>query len=111
MLEDYIESCNVVIHFIGDMAGSGSARDQCRRSFESGGASLRARLAEKGMAREALRALTYTQWEAWLAVGFNEDGKKKNLVIVAPAESAHRDPNFAPTEASRAPRKPSTCSN
>ena len=36
------------------------------------------------MAREALGALTYTQQEAWLAVGFNEDGKK--------GESSHSRP-------------------
>ena len=84
MLEAYVESCDVVVHFVGDMAGSApkptSVDDLLRRRPE-----LAARLAEKGMGREALRGLTYTQWEAWLAIGFNKDGAKKNLVIVAPA--------------------------
>jgi tetratricopeptide (TPR) repeat protein len=101
MLEDYIESCNVVIHFIGDMAGSAPAAtsvdDLLKRRPE-----LAARLAEKGMTREDLGPLTYTQWEAWLAVGFNNDGARRNLVIVTPAASVDRDPKFNPTEASRA---------
>ena len=101
MLEDYIESCDVVVHFVGEMAGSAPASssvdDLLRRRPE-----LAARLAEKGMDREALGRLTYTQWEAWLAIGFNEDGARKNLVIVAPAYGVKRGAKFAPTDASRA---------
>jgi tetratricopeptide (TPR) repeat protein len=54
------------------------------------------------MDREALGRLTYTQWEAWLAIGFNKDGAKKNLVVVAPAFGVKRSPKFAPTDATRA---------
>ncbi len=101
MLEDYIESCDVVVHFVGEMAGSApvssSVGDLLRRRPE-----LAARLAEKGMDREALGRLTYTQWEAWLAIGSNEDGARKNLVIVAPAYGVKRGAKFAPTDASRA---------
>ncbi len=78
MLEDYIESCDVVVHFIGDMAGSTpkptSVDDLLQRRPE-----LARRLADKGMTREDLGRLTYTQWEPWLAVGFNRDGAKRNL--------------------------------
>ena len=63
---------------------------------------LAARLTEKGMDREALGRLTYTQWEAWLAIGFNEVGKRKNLVIVRPSDGLALSPTFAPTDASRA---------
>ena len=81
MLEDYIESCDVVVHFIGDMAGSvpkaTSVDDLLKRRRE-----LATRLADKGMRREALGRLTYTQWEAWFAIGFNRDGAKKNTVII-----------------------------
>jgi tetratricopeptide (TPR) repeat protein len=95
MLEDYIGQCEAVVHFVGDMAGStpaiGSVDDLLQRRPD-----LAARLAAKGMAREALESLTYTQWEAWFAVGFGKD-----LLIVAPAESA-RGSKFAPTGASRA---------
>jgi tetratricopeptide (TPR) repeat protein len=101
MLEDYIGSCDVVVHFAGDMAGSAPASssvdDLLRRRPE-----LAARLAEKGMDRETLGRLTYTQWEAWLAIGFNRDGDRKNLVIVAPAYGVKRGAKFAPTDASRA---------
>jgi hypothetical protein len=101
MLEDYIESCDVVVHFAGEMAGSGPASssvdDLLRRRPE-----LAARLAEKGMDREALGRLTYTQWEAWLAIGFNKDGAERNLVIVAPAFGVKRGAKFALDDASRA---------
>src|ERR1700722_5331370 len=101
LLEAYVESCDVVVHFIGDMAGStpkpSSVDDLLRRRPE-----LAARLAEKGMDREALGRLTYTQWEAWLAIGFNKDGAERNLVIVAPAFGVKRGAKFAPDEASRA---------
>ena len=100
MLEDYIESCDVVVHFIGCMAGSRppatSVDDLFKRRPE-----LEKRLADKGMTRQALGQLTYTQWEAWLAVGFNRDGVKRNLVIVAPANGLEPGPKFAPTKASR----------
>jgi hypothetical protein len=101
MLEDYVESCDVVVHFIGDMAGSTpkatSVDDLLKRRPE-----LAARLAEKGMDRGTLGRLTYTQWEAWLAIGFNRDGAKKNLVIVAPTIGLKRSLAFAPTNATRA---------
>jgi tetratricopeptide (TPR) repeat protein len=101
MLEDYIERCDAVVHFIGDMAGSTPAAtsvdDLLRRQPK-----LAARLTDKGVGREGLGGLTYTQWEAWLAIGFNEYGAKKNLVIVAPADGVERDAKFSPTDASRA---------
>jgi tetratricopeptide (TPR) repeat protein len=101
MLEDYIGSCDVVVHFAGEMAGSAPASssvdDLLRRRPE-----LAARLTEKGMDREALACLTYTQWEAWLAIGFNKDGARKNLVIVAPTFGVKRGAKFAPTDAARA---------
>ncbi len=101
MLEAYIEGCDVVVHFVGDMAGStpkpSSVNDLLKRRSE-----LAARLAEKGMDRSALGRLTYTQWEAWLAIGFNKDGAKRNLVIVAPAIGLKRSLAFAPTDATRA---------
>jgi hypothetical protein len=101
MLETYVESCDVVVHFIGDIAGSApkatSVDDLLKRRPE-----LAVRLAEKGMDREALACLTYTQWEAWLAIGFNEDGAKRNLVTVAPANGVERRPKFESSETSRA---------
>src|ERR1700733_8927928 len=101
LLEAYVESCDVVVHFIGDMAGStpkpSSVDDLLKRRPE-----LAARLAEKGMDRRALGRLTYTQWEAWLAIGFNRDGAKQNLVIVTPTYGLKHGAKFAPTDATRA---------
>jgi tetratricopeptide (TPR) repeat protein len=100
MLETYVESCDVVVHFFGDMAGSApkpsSVDDLLKRRPE-----LAARLADKGMDHSALGRLTYTQWEAWLAIGFNRDGAKQNLVIVTPAYGVKRGAKFAPTDATR----------
>jgi tetratricopeptide (TPR) repeat protein len=95
MLADYIEQCEAVVHFVGDMTGStppaSSVDDLLKRRRE-----LETRLAGKGLARDALTSLTYTQWEAWLAVGFDKD-----LLIVEPAEGASRGPDYAPSDAAR----------
>ncbi len=96
MLEDYIEQCEAVVHFVGEMTGStpapSSVEDLLARR-----PGFQAKLAKKGVAREALVSLSYTQWEAWLAIGFDRD-----LLIVAPAKGVDRGPRFDPTAASRA---------
>ena len=96
MLEDYVETCEAVVHFVGDMAGSTPAATSVddllmRRP------GLEVRFAEKGLGCDALKSLTYTQWQAWLAIGFDKD-----LLIVAQAEGVARGPTFAPTDMSRA---------
>jgi Leucine-rich repeat (LRR) protein len=95
MLEEYVAQCEAVVHFVGEMTGSEPAApsvdDLLARRPD-----LEAMLAKKGMAREALAVLSYTQWEAWLAICFG-----KNLVIVQPAPGVDRSPKFAPTDASR----------
>jgi len=79
VLEEYIEQRDPVVHFVGEMTGSAPAASIVdnllgrRPDFE-------AALAKIGMAREALAALSYTQWEAWLAACFLKD-----LLIVHPA--------------------------
>ena len=82
MLEEYVEQCEAVVHFVGAMTGSIPAATSvddllARRP------GLEAKLAAKGLGHEALKSLTYTQWEAWLAIGLGKD-----LVIVEPAEGA-----------------------
>src|SRR5208337_3736392 len=52
--------------------------------------------AGKGLGHDALKTLSYTQWEAWLAIGFDKD-----LLIVAPAEDCKRGPNCAAPDVSR----------
>ncbi len=88
MLEDYIERCEAVVHFLGEMTGSAPSASSVddllarRPGFE-------AELAKKGVARarEALQTLSYTQWEAWLAICFDKD-----LLIVEPAARIRRSP-------------------
>jgi tetratricopeptide (TPR) repeat protein len=96
MLAEYVEQCEVVVHFVGEMAGStpaaNSVDDLLTRHPE-----LETRLAKKDLGRDALKTLTYTQWEAWLAIGF-----ERNLLIVEPAKRVRRGKDFAPTDASRA---------
>jgi tetratricopeptide (TPR) repeat protein len=99
MLQEYIEQCEAVVHFAGDMDGStpapGSVNDLLTRRPD-----LEARLASKDMGRAALESLTYTQWEAWLAIALD-----KVLLIVAPAERVARGPRYASNDASRAAQR------
>jgi hypothetical protein len=94
MLEDYIEQCEAIVHFIGDMAGStpatSSVEDLLARRRD-----LQQKLEGKGLTREAMGQLTYTQWEAWLAIGFDKD-----LLIVAPVPGVERGPSNRPSDAS-----------
>ena len=95
MLEDYIEQCEAVIHFIGDMSGSTPAKSSVEDVLARR-PNLQDSLEKKGLTPEAMAGLTYTQWEAWLAVGFEKD-----LSIVAPAPVVEHGPSYAPSEASR----------
>jgi hypothetical protein len=99
MLQEYIEQCEAVVHFVGDMDGSApkpsSVDDLLARRPD-----LEARLASKTMARAALGTLNYTQWEAWLAIALDRD-----LFIVSPAPGVERGPKYAATDASRKAQK------
>ena len=57
---------------------------------------LQNRLGAKGIARKTFASLTYTQWEAWLAIGLD-----KKLLIVQPAKETVRASKSAPTDATR----------
>ncbi len=94
MLGDYIEQCEAVVHFVGDMAGSAPAAssvdDLLRRRPDVG-----VRLALKGLGRHALETLTYTQWEAWLTIGLD-----KELLIVTPTPGVDRGTGHVPSDVS-----------
>jgi tetratricopeptide (TPR) repeat protein len=96
MLEEYIENCEAVVHFVGEMSGALPAANSVK-GLLSRRPDLEARLAALGVARHALAALSYTQWEAWLTLYHGRD-----LLIVEPAPGVDRGPKFAPTDASRA---------
>src|SRR5271166_3862004 len=95
-LDVYIEHCDAVVHLAGDMTGSDSD--------EHALAALRAKypdLADKlPSLGEALRngsGVSYTHWEAWLALYHS-----RLLFIAEAADSAKRGPKYTPTDASRA---------
>ncbi|MCF4130280.1 FxSxx-COOH system tetratricopeptide repeat protein, partial [Methylobacterium sp. SyP6R] len=95
-LDVYITACDAVVHLVGDMTGADarplSVQALCNRYPALGDAipPLR-RVLERG------EALSYTQWEAWLALYHG-----KPLLIAQADEDAPRGPNYAPDAASRA---------
>lgn len=86
MLDDYIRHCDGVIHLVGDMTGS-PARAQSLAAIQERYPDLGEKLKPIG---ECLQpggpSLSYTQWEAWLAL---LHGRK--LFIATPDAQAPRD--------------------
>ena len=71
MLEDYIGKGEALVHFVSDMEGSTSAKSSVE-GLLARRPDLQAKLEGKGLTREALAELTYTQWEAWLAMALSD---------------------------------------
>ena len=102
MLEDYIERCDAVVHFVGEMAGSAPAAtsvdDLLRRRPD-----LAARLADKGMGREALG-----EPDLYAMGGVARDRLQRGRREEEPRHRhagrrlKRRGRTFAPTDASRA---------
>ena len=95
-LDLYISTCDAVVHLVGDMTGADAKRAST--------ATIIAKypdIAEKlPPLREPLDkgiGISYSQWEAWLALYHG-----KALLIVEADPAAPRGPNYGPTEASRA---------
>ncbi|WP_294537926.1 tetratricopeptide repeat protein, partial [uncultured Rhodoblastus sp.] len=98
-LDVYIAHCHAVVHLVGDMTGSAPGdREQAALLRKYSG--LPKDLPPIADALAADAAITYTQWEAWLAL-FH----KRLLFIAEPEEHAPRDKNYAPDDASRAAQK------
>ncbi len=97
MLEDYIAAVRSGGAFRRRNGGLDAGAEQRRGPARAAARSRSANWRRRASAREALASLTYTQWEAWLAIAFDKD-----LLIVAPATGVERGPEFAPTDASRA---------
>ena len=99
-LEAYIKRCEAVVHFVGDMTGS-PPKDFGLQALLSRHPDIKTKLPSLGAAIDGGAAISYTQWEAWLALYFDKD-----LVIAAPGSNFARDltltPNFAPTEQCKA---------
>jgi tetratricopeptide (TPR) repeat protein len=95
-LDVYIAHCDCVVHLVGDMTGS-APLERDVDALLAKHSDLVAALPPLG---EALRDgvdVSYTQWEAWLALYHH-----KLLLIAKAAGRAERDPRYAPTDASRA---------
>jgi tetratricopeptide (TPR) repeat protein len=93
-LDVYIAHCDAVVHLVGDMTGSAPgelALHALRKKYPD--------LTDKlPPLCEALRngiSVSYTQWEAWLALYHD-----KRLFIAEAGDSAERGPKYAPTAAS-----------
>jgi tetratricopeptide (TPR) repeat protein len=95
-LDVYVAHCDCVVHLVGDMTGADSG-EPSRRAILAKYPDLAAKLPPLG---EALRngvEVSYTQWEAWLALYHD-----KPLMIAKAADAAERDPKYSPTDSSRA---------
>ena len=95
-LDVYIEHCNAVVHLVGGMCGSDPG-EHALRALRAKYPDLTDKLPPLGEALRNGLGVSYTQWEAWLALYHG-----KLLFIAKATDSAERGPKYTPTEASRA---------
>ena len=95
-LDVYIAHCDAVVHLVGDMTGSAPG-ERALSALLAKYPDLTDKLPPLGEALKNGAGVSYTQWEAWLALYHG-----KRLFIAKAAESAERGPKYAPTDASRA---------
>ena len=94
-LDVYIAHCDAVVHLVGDMTGSApSKQDICALLAKY--PDIRDKLAPLGEALSNGVGVSYTQWEAWLALYHG-----KRLLIAKAEDGAARGPKYVPTAASR----------
>jgi hypothetical protein len=95
-LDTYIAHCDAVVHLVGEMCGSAPGERE-RAALLRKHLDLVEEFPVLGDALCEEEALSYTQWEAWLALYHD------TLLLTATAESgAPRGPKYAPTDVSRA---------
>ncbi|MGC2220875.1 MAG: tetratricopeptide repeat protein [Methylocella sp.] len=95
-LDDYIKACDAVVHLVGDMTGA-DAKEFSTKAILDRYPDLPGKLPPLGDALAKGIGISYTQWEAWLALYHG-----KVLLIAKAADAAPRGPAYAPTDASRA---------
>lgn len=99
-LADYIEACDAVVHLVGDMTGA-PAHPRALESLKARHPDLTDRLPAL---REALEdgapPLSYTQWEAYLALYYG-----KTLIVATPEPAAPRGPAFATDDDQKAAQR------
>jgi hypothetical protein len=94
-LDVYITACNAVVHLVGDMTGS-AANAVSTVAIAEKYADLVVRVKPLRLPLENRLDISYTQWEAWLALYHS-----KPLFIAKADDIAPRGPRFDPTDASR----------
>src|SRR3954453_9590984 len=95
-LDLYTSNCDAVIHLVGDMMGA-EAKPASVQAIRDKNPDLAGKLPPLGRALDEGTALSYTQWEAWLALYHG-----KTLLIAKADDTAPREPSYAPTDVSRA---------
>jgi tetratricopeptide (TPR) repeat protein len=88
MLDTYIQGCDGVIHLVGDMTGA-MAKPQSVAAIAARYPELGSRFSLAEFLQPDGPSLSYTQWEAWLALWH---GKK--LYIATPQPQAPRDGDY-----------------
>jgi tetratricopeptide (TPR) repeat protein len=95
-LDVYIAGCDAVVHLAGDMTGSAPS-EPALSALRAKYPDLADRLPPLAEALRSGAGISYTQWEAWLALYHG-----KLLFIAKAADSAERGPKYKATDASRA---------
>src|SRR5262245_32443131 len=95
-LDVYIADCDAVVHLAGDMTGSVPG-EPALRALRTKYPDLADKFPPLGAALKGGASVSYTQWEAWLALYHG-----KLLFIAKAADIAERGPKYMATDASRA---------
>ena len=91
-LDIYISHCDAVVHLVGDMTGA-YPDDRELSALRTKYADITEKLPPLGEALRSGAGVSYTQWEAWLAIYH-----RKLLFMARAAETAERGPRYARTE-------------
>jgi hypothetical protein len=94
-LDRYIAGCDAVVHLVGNMTGS-AAKATSTQAILAKYPDLPEKLPPLRDALDNVHGISYTQWEAWLALYHD-----KVLLIAKADDAAARGVNYASTEASR----------
>jgi hypothetical protein len=95
MLDLYIKHCDLVVHLVGDMTGA-AAKPASTQAILRKYPDFADKLPPLRDVLACGEAISYTQWEAWLAIYHG-----KPLMIAQAAGLAPRDPKYNPTPESR----------
>jgi hypothetical protein len=95
-LDAYVRTCDAVIHLVGEMTGA-MAKPASTRAILAKYPDIAGRIPPLGVALAGGEEISYTQWEAWLALLHN----KPLLIAQAGADAENLGPEFAPTAASK----------